>query len=83
MVYFIYRRYYEMEVFDFMAKRRKSKITKTKRTITPEHQAKMQAGRKAAAVHQKRVSELYKTGIVVHEEVTQTERMLNSVRRRG
>jgi hypothetical protein len=65
--------------FCAMAKRRKSK---TKRTITPEHQAKMQAGRKAAAVHQKRVSELYKSGVAVTEEMTRTERMLNSVKRR-
>lgn len=63
-----------------MAKRRKSK---TKRTISPEQQAKMQAGRKAAAVHKKRVDDLYKSGVAVTEDMTRTQRMLNSVRRKG
>lgn len=64
-----------------MAKR-KSRSGK-KRTITPEQQAKMQAGRKAAAVHKSRVNQLYESGVAVHEDVTRTERMLNSVRRKG
>ena len=63
-----------------MAKRKKSG---KKRTITPEQQAKMQAGRKNAAVHKKRVSQLYESGVAVHEDVTRTQRMLNSVKRKG
>ena len=63
-----------------MAKRRKSK---SKRTISPEQQAKMQAGRQAAAVHKRRVDELYKSGVAVTEPMTRTEHMLNGVRRKG
>ena len=64
-----------------MAKKRK-KLGK-KRTITPEQQAKMQAGRKKAAVHRERVSQLYDSGLNVSDTMTHTERMLNSVRRKG
>lgn len=63
-----------------MAKRRKR--SGAKRTITPEQQAKMQEGRKKAAVHKQRVSQLYETGVAVRDkEETRTQRMLNSVRR--
>lgn len=59
--------------------RRKKK--KTGRVITPEQQAKMQEGRKKAAVHRKRVSQLYESGVAMYDVTTKTERMLNSVRR--
>ena len=63
-----------------MERRKKSE---SKRTISPEQQAKMQAGRKAAAVHKRRVDELYKSGVAVTETMTRTEHMLNGVRRKG
>lgn len=63
-----------------MAKKRKS--TKIKRTITPEHLAKMQAGRKTAKVHRERMSELHERGLDKSIGMTNTERMLQNVRRK-
>lgn len=60
---------------------RRRRKSGSKRTITPEQQAKMQAGKKRAAVHRQRVGQLYESGIAVHEEMSKTERMLNGVRR--
>lgn len=62
---------------------KKHKRSGSSRTITPEQQAKMQAARKQASVHKKRVSQLYESGVAMSEPQTQTERMLNSVRRRS
>lgn len=63
-----------------MAKRRKR--SGAKRTISPEQQAKMQEGRKKAAVHKQRMSQLYEAGVAVREDETRTQRMLNSIRRK-
>lgn len=63
-----------------MAKKR-SKKSGSKRTITPEQQAKMQAARKAAKVHKDRLNMLYESGVASSEPETKTERMLRSVRR--
>ena len=64
-----------------MAKRRKH--SGKKRTISPEQQQKMQEGRKKATAHKKRIEQLYESGVAVTEDVTRTQRMLNSVRRKG
>lgn len=63
-----------------MAKRRKT--SKTKRTIFPEHLAKMQEGRKNAKVHRERVSELHEHGLDKSIGMTNTERMLQGVKRK-
>ena len=64
-----------------MAKRRKS--SGKKRTISAEQQMKMQEGRRKAASHKDKVKKLYESGVAVSEETTRTQRMLNSVRRKG
>lgn len=64
-----------------MAKRRK-KSGGAKRTISPEQQAKMQAARKAASVHKRRVKQLYKSGIAMEEEMSHYDREINKVRRK-
>lgn len=56
--------------------------TKKKRTISPEHLAKMQEGRKKAQLHRKRVARLNEHGLSDNVPMTKTERMLNSVRRK-
>lgn len=58
------------------------KKTKTKRTISPEHLAKMQEGRKKALLHKKRVALLDERGFSDDVSMTKIERMLNSVRRK-
>ncbi len=60
---------------------RKRRKSGSGRTITSEQQAKMQEGRKKAAIHKKRVSQLYKSGVVIHEDISKTERMLNGIKR--
>lgn len=62
-----------------MAKKRKSK---TKRTITPEHLAAMQAGRKKAKVHRERVASVEDLGKTVHMAESKTDKILQSVARR-
>lgn len=65
-----------------MAKRKRwSSGNRTKRTITPEHLAKMQEGRKRAAVQRKRMAELKDSGLYMEQPVSPTERLLNSVKR--
>lgn len=56
--------------------------TKKKRTISPEHLAKMQEGRKKAQLRKKRVARLNEHGLIDNVPMTKTERMLNSVRRK-
>lgn len=56
--------------------------TKKKRTISPEHLAKMQEGRKKAQLRRKRVARLNEHGLIDNVPMTKTERMLNSVRRK-
>lgn len=56
--------------------------TKKKRTISPEHLAKMQEGRKKAQLRRKRVARLNEHGLSDNAPMTKTERMLNSVRRK-
>lgn len=56
--------------------------TKKKRTISPEHLAKMQEGRKKAQLRRKRVARLNEHGLSDNVPMTKTERMLNSVRRK-
>lgn len=58
------------------------KKTKTKRTISPEHLAKMQEGRKKAQLYKKRIARLNEHGFSDDVPMTNTERMLNSVRRK-
>lgn len=58
------------------------KKTKTKRTISPEHLAKMQEGRKKAQLYKKRIARLNEYGLSDDVPMTNTERMLNSVRRK-
>lgn len=58
------------------------KKTKTKRTISPEHLAKMQEGRKKAQLYKKRIARLNEHGLSDDVPMTNTERMLNSVRRK-
>lgn len=58
------------------------KKTKTKRTISPEHLAKLQEGRKKALLYKKRVALLDERGFSDDVPMTKTERMLNSLRRR-
>ena len=65
-----------------MAKRKKRSGGK-KRTISAEQQMKMQEGRRKAAAHKDRVKQLYESGVAVSEETTRTQRMLDSVRRKG
>lgn len=60
-----------------MAKRKSSK----KRTITPEHLAKMQEGKRKAKVHRARVAGLSELGHVSEQE-TNTQRILRSVARK-
>lgn len=56
--------------------------TRKKRTISPEHLAKMQEGRKKAQLRRKRVARLNEHGLSDNVPMTKTERMLNSVRRK-
>lgn len=58
------------------------KKTKKKRTISPEHLAKMQEGRRKAQLHKKRIARLNEHGLSDDVPMTRTERMLNSVRRK-
>ena len=62
--------------------RKKSKSGK-KRTISPEHLAKMQEGRKRVARSRARVADLKERGISTEVPMTNSQRMLNSVRRKG
>lgn len=62
-----------------MAKHRRKSL----RTITPEQQAKMQEGRRKAQAHRARMEELNESGIGRDVMLTKTQRMLNSVRRKG
>lgn len=61
-------------------KRRKS--SGKKRTITPEHLAKMQEGRKHAAVRRNRISELEELGLNKTVPMTYTERILSQAKRK-
>ena len=64
-----------------MAKRRRKRKS-SGRTISPEQQAKMQEGRRKAAVHKKRMQELYSSGVAKADaDPGKMERMLHSVRR--
>lgn len=58
-----------------MAKRKK-------RTITPEHLAKMQAGRKAAQTRKKQEKTLHEYGFDRLVQPTKTERMIANARPR-
>lgn len=62
--------------------RRKRRSSGKKRTITPEHLAKMQEGRRKAKVHRERLEQLKSAGIYQEVPISETDRLLNSVRRR-
>lgn len=55
---------------------------KKKRTISPEHLAKMQEGRKKAQLRKKRMARLNEHGLSGDVPMSKTERMLDSVRRK-
>lgn len=65
-----------------MARRRRRSSGK-KRTISPEHLAKMQEGRKRAKVHRERMTMIEEHGLLKEMPLTETERRLNSVRRKA
>lgn len=65
-----------------MVRKKRSKSKKKSRTISPEHQQKMQAARKAARVHEQRMSQLSASGLNMTESMSKTERMLKSVARK-
>lgn len=60
----------------------RKRTKKKKRTISPEHLAKMQEGRKKAQLRKKRIARLNEHGLSDDVPMTNTERMLNSVRRK-
>lgn len=61
---------------------KKKHYGKKKRTISPEHLAKMQAGRARARIHRARMSELDGLKLPGNMPVSMTEKMLDSVRGR-
>lgn len=67
-----------------MPRKKTKRKSKKKRTITPEHLAKMQAGREKAQLHRSRMSSLgEREGLAKTEDVSSaTSRMLDSVRRK-
>lgn len=65
-----------------MVARKKSSHSK-KRVLSPEQIAKMQEGRKRAKVHRARMSALNEAHLVDESGPGWTEKMLNSVRRKG
>lgn len=62
---------------------RKKSHSKKKRTITPEHLAKMQAGRKAASTRRNQMAMLQESGMVLSANETKTEKMLRSLKRKS
>ena len=64
-----------------MAKRKSRK--KAKRTITPEHLAKMQEGRVRAKKHKERVAMAENIAKKTPIKQIKTEKLLKSVRRNG
>lgn len=65
---------------DNMAKKRRR--SGKKRTITPEHLAKMQEGRRRAKVHRERLAALKEKGMDQDLPVSEVDRLLNSVKRK-
>ena len=57
-------------------------MAKKKRTISPEHLAKMQEGKKQAQLKRNRLKRLESAGFATKVPETMTERALNSVRNR-
>lgn len=58
------------------------KKSKKKRTLSPEHLAKMQEGRKSAASQRKKVAMLESSGLFGTQiQQSHTEKLLKSVRR--
>jgi hypothetical protein len=55
---------------------------KKKRTISPEHLAKMQAGRKRARMIRKRAKELDERGVGREVPMGYTDRLLSQAKRR-
>lgn len=55
---------------------------KKKRTISPEHLAKMQEGKKQAKLKRERISRLESRGLSTDVPMSRTEKALNSVRNR-
>lgn len=69
-----------------MAKRKRKPAKSSagkKRTITPEHLAKMQAGRKYKATMEKREQVMKEKGLLMERPETKTSRMLRSMKRQG
>lgn len=64
-----------------MARKKRKSASGRKRTITPEHLAKMQEGRRKAKLHKERIQMAQERGLIMEDTVTDTQRRLNSVRR--
>lgn len=58
------------------------KKTRKKRTISAEHLAKLQEGRKQAQIYKQRMKQLSEHGFSDNVPMGYTERLLNSVRRK-
>lgn len=63
--------------------RKRRRLSGRKRTISPEQQAKMQEGRRQAQIQRRRLAQIREHGLYQEMPVSETEKRLNSIRRKG